>query len=431
MIGNYLRTLRLFNRNVRLYLVSGALIGFTTAGGIYGVLLNLYLLRLGYGLEFIGIISATGAISFAAFSLPAGALGRRLGTRWMMTAGMVLIVVGNISLPLAEFVSSSWQAEYLLLTRLPRAMGFAMYMVNASPFLMGATSAQERTHVFAVQAALWPLAGFAGSLAGGFLPGFFSSILAIPADGPEPYRYTLFVAGALLTPAVWALLNTNEVGVKPQQENEESAEPQQAKLVSGDSASAPWGAIVFIALVTLFQTAGFAGIQTFFNVYLDESLAVSTGLIGTLTATGQLFGGIAALATPVLAARLGHARLVLWGSLGTIFCFIPLVALSHWGMAGLAFVGISALTTIRFAAFAVYQQEMIGTRWRSMMSGATSMASGLSFSTISLVGGYLVPSLGYGSFFFLSAALTALGTIIFWIFNRVPGGAFATKFSGT
>ena len=421
MIGNYLRMLRLFNRNVRLYLVSGALIGFTTAGGIYGVLLNLYLLRLGYGLEFVGIISATGAISFAAFSLPAGALGRRLGTRLMMTTGMVLIVVGNISLPLAEFVSSSWQAEFLLLTRLPRAMGFAMYMVNASPFLMGATSAQERTHVFSVQAALWPLAGFAGSLAGGVLPGFFSSILAIPADGPESYRYTLFVAGALLSPAVLVLLNTNEVSVKPQQEN----------LVSGDSAPAPWGPDIFIALVALFQTAGFAGIQTFFNVYLDESLEVSTVLIGTLTATGQLLGGIAALSTPVLAASLGHARLVLWGSLGTIFCFIPLIALSHWGMAGLAFVGISALTTIRFAAFAVYQQEMVSTRWRSMMSGATSMASGLSFSTISLVGGYLVPVLGYKSFFFLSAVITALGTVTFWGYTRVPRGEHAPKSATT
>ena len=419
MIGDYLGMLRLFNRNVRLYLVSGALIGFTSAGGIYGVLLNLYLLRLGYGLELIGIISATGAITFAAFSLPAGALGRRLGTRRMMVAGMVLIVLGNLSLPMAEFVSSTWRTDFLLLTRLPRAMGFALYLVNANPFLMGATSAEERTHVFSVQAALWPLAGFAGSLAGGFLPGFFSSILDVSADGPEPFRYTLFIAGGLLSPAVLALLSTSEVSVRQKQESVVEAGPT------------PWRPIIFIALVVLFQTAGVAGVQIFFNVYLDEKLEASTALIGTLTAAGQLLGGIAALATPMMAARLGHARVILWGSLSTALCFLPLIAMPHWGTAGFAFVGISALATIRFAAFGVYQQEMVSTRWRSIMSGATNMASGLSFSSISLVGGYMVPALGYHSLFLLSAALTALGTIIFWSYFRVPRGEYANKSSGT
>ena len=44
--AGYLHQLRVFSRDVRLYLTTVAIIGFTSLG-VYSVLLNLYLLRLG------------------------------------------------------------------------------------------------------------------------------------------------------------------------------------------------------------------------------------------------------------------------------------------------------------------------------------------------------------------------------------------------
>ena len=49
---SYLQTLKRFNRETWLFLISSALIGFSYVG-IYVMLFNLYLLRLGYGLSFI------------------------------------------------------------------------------------------------------------------------------------------------------------------------------------------------------------------------------------------------------------------------------------------------------------------------------------------------------------------------------------------
>ena len=71
----YLQKLRLLGRDVYLYLLAAFLVGLTVYGGIFTVLLNLYLLRLGYGTEFVGLLNATGRFAFAAFCLPAGALG--------------------------------------------------------------------------------------------------------------------------------------------------------------------------------------------------------------------------------------------------------------------------------------------------------------------------------------------------------------------
>ena len=68
MTGTYLQTLQILNRDVRLYLAATATYGFAQEG-IRGVLLNLYLLRLGYGPRFIGLVSAV--------ALLAAVVGRR------------------------------------------------------------------------------------------------------------------------------------------------------------------------------------------------------------------------------------------------------------------------------------------------------------------------------------------------------------------
>ena len=64
IVAGYVTEARLFSRDVRLFLVTSVLFGFTAYGGTYTVLLNLYLLRLGYGTEFVGLISATGQLAF-------------------------------------------------------------------------------------------------------------------------------------------------------------------------------------------------------------------------------------------------------------------------------------------------------------------------------------------------------------------------------
>ena len=143
MVTAYVQKLRLFSRDVRLYLVTSALFGFTYFG-VHTVLLNLYLRRLGYGPEFIGLVNGAGFLAFSLFSLPAGALGTRWDVRRMMIAGMGLMVAGYGLLPLADLMPVTWQQGWLPATRVLAGLGMALYIVNASPFLMSATGPEER-----------------------------------------------------------------------------------------------------------------------------------------------------------------------------------------------------------------------------------------------------------------------------------------------
>jgi MFS family permease len=391
-------------------------VGFTVFGGIYTVLLNLYLLRLGYGPEFIGLVNGAGLLAGAVFSLPAGALGRRWGIRRMMIAGMNLMVVGFGLLPLAEFIPTTLQAGWLLATYLFAWLGGALYLVNSNPFLMGATGPEERNHVFSVWSALGPLAGFAGSLVGGLLPGFFAARLDTPLDYPGPYRYPLMIAAALFIPAVLVLLATHKVS------------GGQTKETVIEAGTAPLGLIALMAAVVLLGLAGQGAANIFFNVYLDAGLDVPTAQIGALLGFGRLLAVPAALATPLLVARWGKGRTSLLGIAGITLSLLPLALVPHWGAAWVGLMGVTAMFSIRDPALNVYMMEMMTPGWRSAMSGAAVMAVGLSYSAISLGGGYIITALGYRTLFLTGAGLTAAGALLFWAyFLRVPRGEFARR----
>ena len=80
---------------------AAACIGFSFVG-LHAVLFNLYLVRLGYGTEFIGAVHGSMMLLMTASSFPAGWLGRKLGSRFGMALGMAF-AVGYGLIPLAEY----------------------------------------------------------------------------------------------------------------------------------------------------------------------------------------------------------------------------------------------------------------------------------------------------------------------------------------
>jgi MFS family permease len=404
MIASYLQKLRMFSRDARLFLFTFALWGGFF--GIHGVLFNLYLLRLGYGPEFVGWVNGLGRLTFGLSSLPAGALGGRLGNRRAIIVGMCLGVAGFGLLPLAELIPVALRQGWVLTTFMLGWLGGALYVVNCHPFLMGATTAEERNHVFSVREALIPLAGVAGSLVGGLLPGLFVRAFGISLDQAASCRYPLFLAAALLVPGVPALLATHEVATEEEQKR------------AANAGAAPYGLIALLALVVLLRPAQ----VPFLNVYLDAGLHVSTSSIGVLMAVGQALAVPSILVAPLLIDHWGQFGTILVGTIGTAFCLLPLALVPHWGAASLGYIGATALGLIVRPAFTVYTQEIVPPRSRALMSGAATMASGVSTSAMALGGGYIITAWGFPSLFLTAAGLAATGALVFWSCFRVPRG---------
>jgi MFS family permease len=402
VIGAYVQRLRRFSRDACLVTVAGALIAFNILG-IYGVLLNLYLLRLGYGPEFVGLVSAAGWLAWGAVSLPAGALGGRWGVRRTMIAGVVLATVGRGLLPLAELVPAAIRSAWLVAGSMMGSLGTATWVVSFSPYLIGATGGEERDHVFSVFFALVALFSFAGSVVAGLLPGLFVTMVGGSLHQPAPYRYALFVAVALMVPGVLAVLATRQ-GV---------AEKPQASTVEGGRF--PLVIIGIMALVYLLRSAGEGVMLTFFNVYLDDGMQVSTALIGVVMASGQLLSIPTALAVPLLIARLGKGRTIVLGLWGMALGLLPAALIPHWIAAGIGFASFSATLSIINSTFYVFSQEAVSPGWRPAMSGALTTAQGASLSALALGGGYAITAVGYRSPILIAAGLTMAGALVFWL----------------
>jgi MFS family permease len=417
MSVRYLRGLRLLGPAVALYFVAIALVGFAVDGGVYAVLLNLYLIRLGYGPELIGLVNSAGALIFALTAVPAGALGERWGSRRIMLAGLGLLLAGSMLLPLADALAPAWRLPWLLATDTVLYLGLALYFVNTAPYLMEAISAEQRNRVFSFQTALSSLSAFAGSLIGGFLPPIIATVLAMRSDQPAPYRYALMIAGLTLLPAMLALraAHPNPTAIR---RDAAPADANSAALLSNAAAIPILGLMVVIALIRVLQVAGLAVTTTFFNVYLDAELLVPTAQIGAIIALGRLLGVPAALTTSALTARFGNRAVVIGASMGTALSIVPLAIIPHWSAAGLSFIGVIALSWIRYASALVFFLELVPPARRATVSGVTEMAAGICFTLMTFGGGYVIALLGYQVLFLVGAALTGLSALAFWVAFR-------------
>ncbi|MGB5048095.1 MAG: hypothetical protein WBO46_04115, partial [Caldilineaceae bacterium] len=211
MLTSLRATLQLFSRNVRLFLFSAFLVGFGFDGGIFSVLFNLYLLRLGYGPEAVGAINSAGLFAFAIFSLPAALFGNWWGVRRMILVGLGVMLLGAGLLPAAELWGGGWQQAGLTGAYIVVFLGLSLYFVNSAPFMMASTAPAKRDHLFSMQTGLMATAAFAGSLIGGALPALFAPLLGTTLEFPAPYRLPLLLAGLLIVPAILILRGSENV----------------------------------------------------------------------------------------------------------------------------------------------------------------------------------------------------------------------------
>jgi len=399
------RILFTFNRNIRLFLTAWALIAFAYFG-IQGVLLNLYLLRLGFDTQFIGSLIASGQIVWAVAALPAGMIGRRFGLRSALITGSILNMLGNGFLLMVEWLPGDAWVGGLYFAWIVAWLGAALITVNSIPYLLQVSTAGERNHAFAAQGAVIALMGFLGSVVAGFLPDIFAAWLGSSLDLPAPYWYPL-----CLVPL--AHLTSLVVWIKAQPVN----------LVkdsdSLESAPIPVGLFVFFGSVVFLQTAGEGSVRAFFNVYLDTALRMPTTLIGVIFGVGQLLPVFISLIVPSLLGRWGTLRLLALTSVGAGLVSLPLALFQHWIPATFGFVGLLSMLAINAPTRGIFSQEIVPPRWRTTTSAIATVGIGFGWAGTALAGGYLIPRVGFSGLFWIGTVLAFVAGILLWGFIHI------------
>ena len=403
-MSTYWNTLKLFNWNVRYFLMAGAVHGFVFFG-IYSLLLNLYLLRLGYKAEFIGLVNGIGPFMLAVFSLPAGTVSRRWGSRRVMIWSYFILAISFGLVPLSEWLPEVFRSAWIVGSYALVWISAAFLIVNFGPYLMTWTGEEERNHAFALQAASMPVAGFLGSFLGGTLPNSFANFASVTLDSPIPYQNALLVASVI------ELLT----GVILMQTTETDGETDTSTLTQTfDDTPPPYRLIIMFAIVNMLAVAGEWTMRVYFNVYLDRALSTPTTIIGAISASAQLMG-LTAFLVPQVTARWGRNRIVRYGLLCVFVAFIPLILIAHWLAVGIGFMIMVAVLSLTYPTLGVFSQSMVKPQWRTAIASAMSMSVGIGVALTSLGGGYVIAKFGYQTLFILGASAGILGTGVAWL----------------
>jgi MFS family permease len=411
---NYLSTIRQFDRNVRLYLVTLATIGIGFIG-LFSLLINLYLLRLGYGIEFIGIFGAAGVLTLALFAVPAGIIGGRLGSRRALILGMVFISVGLALVLQSELMPPSIRAAWLVSTYVLSWIGGALMIVNGSPFMMANTASQERNHAFAVSNAVLPLAAFVGAIIGGLLPGLLAALLHVPLDDPTPYRIAMWLSVPCYLVGLLALMLTDG---RTQERSAREAGPTGTTSAGASTKRFPYALIGVMMLILFFRLAADTAARSYFSVYMDTSLHAPTSLIGLVSAAAQLLAVPAALAAPLMIGRLGLGRTFMFAVLALSASVLPLALIPAVPAAAAGLLGVTVAATLSMTSVTLFHQQIVRPEWRTAMSGGVTMASGIGQALIIFAGGFLIAAWGFSRFFLSTGALTLVAAVLFWAYFR-------------
>jgi MFS family permease len=421
-MGAYWQTVRSFSHSIRWFMLGWALLAFAYFG-VQGVLLNLYLVRLGFTPTFIGLLLGSGQLIWALFALPAATLGRRYSSRWALIAGGVLSGVSMALFLLVESFPTELRTVWLIGTWLPVWLGVALFTVNATPFLMGATSPEKRNHAFGVQQATIGLFGFVGSLVAGFLPQFLTNWMAFPVDSAASFRMALWLVplSNLLAGFIFSRMQP-QGDVHPRKSSLSDVPNDKEEAVAGltQTPARPMGLFVLFGIVVFCTSTGEGAARTFFNLYLDTSLGVPPVQIGAIMGFGQLLPAGIALLTPLFIARWGTHRTIGLAAIGVVFCLILLATVPQWIVASFSFLGILAMVSIGSPARNMFSQEIVLAHWRTTTSAIITIGLALGWAFIAAYGGYVIAAYGFPALFLagmipsLVAVFLLLGMTRLW-----------------
>jgi MFS family permease len=393
--------LRGFGRNAYLLFIAAGVLGFVYWGITY-LLTNLYVSRLGYGTDVVGNLNALFYLLHMVLSVPAGALGMRLGGRRSLLLGGALAIAGWAIAPAASFLLyPSARISALIVSRVISSAGGALFIVNAGPALIGAVDPRTSTYAFAFNGTVVSLTTVLGSICGGFLPPLFSALTAKSLASSIPYAYALWTGVLILAHAMLAVSFFHDT------ERTAEAAPEQSRR------GAPVAIILVIVGVRFLRECGYGGVLNFFNVYLDSTLRLQTSLIGILVSFSSVTSIIFTPLMPLVARRWGTGPTSLAGLLVMGASVLVIGFTRHWLSAAVGWAGMTAANTINETAMQVYILNIVAPQWRALMSGAANAATTLGLAFSSFAGGYLIGALGYPALFGISAAFIFASSAVF------------------
>ena len=267
--------------------------------GIADILLNFYLVSIGYGTATISLLQSIPRLSGFLVGLPIGLIANRVGNR-----RLILLSTAGLALSVAATALTA-DLAIIAVSRFLWGACFGANQVVKPPFMVTLTGRSEHTAQFSYHNFVAMIAVAIGSVAGGMLPLLASQTLGIAAiigmraeEMPLAYRAAILCAALLLLLSNLPILALRDA----------SADAGDAGATGrGVWRTAPWRRLLRQTF-PLF-VFGISGGLTFpfFNLIFRELFGIADSAVGGVIGLGWLAMGLMPLLNPAWEARLGRA----------------------------------------------------------------------------------------------------------------------------
>jgi len=414
-VAAYFKTFATFGHGTR-RLLWGTLC-MNVGAGVFGVLFNLYLVALGYRLDFIGLVAAMSTVAQAASGPVIGWLLQRVSARTVMMAGSAALAV---CWALSALVTSS---AALAGATIGAGIGYAATTIPASPYMMEQATRRQRSHLFSAYFASATIGAMVGSILSGIVPAL-AGVLAVGATrGGHGLDIAALVAqdrlgmlvGAMFTAlGVWYLAGMSRAA-QPDAEGETPTAPNAANTIANTTImeerpperSRRDVLVMLVATGTIAVTMG--ATLPFFNVYYQSRFQASTGTISVIFTLSGLVCAVMAFVAPAI-GRGSRLRGFTVTRLLTAPAYLLLLVHPGLALAAVAYIARNSLGTISGSLENTFAMEVLPPRLRGMVAGWRSLAFNVGWSVGSLLAGVVVAWRGYEAIFAGSMALIVLGS---------------------
>jgi len=399
-----------FPREVWLLLI--LTVAVFTSIGVSSLVLNLYLIALGYREDFLGTVSFASTIALSVAALPASSVSNRIGARNCLMTGTALLAVATSAVAFATSPLA------IVLALVANGVGQAFIFVPAAPYLMRYTSLPERPRAFGANYAAMSLGSVVGSAVGGLLP---SLNAAAPLPGVGGYRSALLVSAALTGLAIVTMIGRRDAG-RPRSAGDEisPADIADDDAMAGTMSTprAMFREIGGMAVATVLLNAATAIMTVFFNVYLLDQIGASVGAIGLVYALGAAVVIPASLVGPTLAARFGSVRTIVGVRLlAAPAVLLPALVGSFGGGSG-GFILRAGLVGLAQPVDGAFVLARVPTSLHARVSAIRNMSLDVSWALTSVVAGVVVVRWGYTPIFAIGAGCTLASAIVYYLAFR-------------
>ncbi len=395
---DYWDNLKLFNKNVRLYLLASFLIGLTFAS--YNLLLNLYLREQQQPESFIGTILSAGAIGMAVSAIPSALIIRKIKLKLLLVATTVVYVCMILLLVWLP-VSGS-----LVFVAFFAGLSLTFYRVASSPFFMRNSTPRERTYIFSLFFGVMLLASTAGSAVFGVMVAYIgkytgSMIMA--------YRWTFVVAGGL---GLLAVIPFSLIKAKDPKEDKEEAEFSLSLIRRRIR-------LYFKLFAPYFVVGTGAGlIIPFLNIYFRDRFGAPPDQIGIFYTAVHATMFIGIMAGPVLAKKLGMVRSMVSTQLISIPFMLILAFTYSLPLAVFAFLIRGALMNLGNPIGRNFSMEMVSKPEQPLVNALLMLGWTSSWMISTKVGGILIENHGYTPVMLITVVLYIASSILYFVYFR-------------